>query len=110
MKDAQWAHVPFKKRAEEAAKSLSTKFWGLCPAQPTVEPANTDRIVEQEVNINIRLITMEEMFWAIRKLKRRKAAGPDGIPKEIFKEMEEPMLQKVLRSTEHMVARRGHST
>ena len=41
-------------------------------------------------------INMDELFWAIRKLKRNKAPGPDNIPIEFFKEMQEPQLQIIL--------------
>ena len=33
--------------------------------------------------------TMEELQQVIKKLKRRKAPGPDGIPTELIKELDE---------------------
>ena len=36
---------------------------------------------------------MQELLWAIRKLKRRKAIGPDDTPIEFYKEMEIDSLQ-----------------
>ena len=41
-------------------------------------------------------INMDELFWAIRKFKRNKAPGPDNIPIEFFKEMQELQLQIIL--------------
>ena len=39
---------------------------------------------------------MEELQEVIKKLKRRKAPGPDGIPTELCKELDEVNLQHVL--------------
>ena len=39
---------------------------------------------------------MEELQAVIKKIKRRKAPGPDGIPTEILKELSEDNLQYVL--------------
>ena len=43
--------------------------------------------------MNLADFTMEEIMWAINKLKREKAPGPDGIPIEFFKEMKETQLR-----------------
>ena len=40
---------------------------------------------------------MEELIWAIRKLKRNKAAGPDGVPIDVYKEMNAEQLELVLK-------------
>ena len=40
-------------------------------------------------------ITIEDIVWAIRKLKRNKAAGPDGVPMEFFKEMTYENLERI---------------
>ena len=39
---------------------------------------------------------MNDLFWAINKLKRIKAPGPDGIPVEFFKNMKKKQLELVL--------------
>ena len=39
---------------------------------------------------------MKELCWAVNKLKRNKASGPDGVPTYVFKEMEEPQLELIL--------------
>ena len=41
-------------------------------------------------------ITMQELFWAIKKLKRGKAAGPDCLPIDCYKEMNRDQLHLVL--------------
>ena len=58
-----------------------------------------DRIVGPPVTAyDTTLITMEELKAAIKKLKRRKAPGPDEIPMKLFKEMQEEELEE-LRDT-----------
>ena len=46
--------------------------------------------------MDIDVISMEELLWAIRKLKRNKAPGPDGVPTECYKDMHEDQLKFVL--------------
>ena len=43
---------------------------------------STGRIIK----IDATDITIDEIMIAIRKMKRRKTLGPDGVPLEVFKE------------------------
>eukprot|EP00973_Karenia_brevis_P060398 8404626-Karenia_brevis.AAC.1 len=43
-------------------------------------------------------ITYQLIPWAIAKLKRHKAPGPDGIKTEIFREMEPDLVEKLVPS------------
>ena len=98
MKNAAGKHVPMPRRAEEAAEFLATKIWGRPTDNIVQDPQDTSSagpIIDQEPKIQDSNITLEETLWAIRKLKRRKAAGPDGVPMEFFKEMQEPALLKL---------------
>ena len=96
MKDMHGRHVPFKDRAEMAAQFLGTKIWGQDENHRSAQATAESTINSGPVNIDIGEVTMDELLWAIRKLKRRKAAGPDRVPIEFLKEMEEPMLQNFL--------------
>ena len=41
----------------------------------------------EDSHIDVGEISMDELLTAIRRLKRQKAAGPDEVPIEFFKEM-----------------------
>ena len=90
MKDAQGQHVPLHKRAQCAATFLGDQIWGEAHAQPEtlIEQIATERLVTDELGLKVSDITLAELEGAIRKLKRGKAAGPDGIPVDIFKELD----------------------
>ena len=85
MKDAQGQHVPLHKRAQCAATFLGDQIWGEAHAQPEtlIEQIATERLVTDDLGIKVSDITLTELEGAIRKLKRGKAAGPDGIPEEL---------------------------
>ena len=51
--------------------------------------------------MNIDVITMEELIWAIRELKRNKVHGPDGVPVECYKDMQEDQLKCILNLFNH---------
>ena len=53
-------------------------------------------MVSEDLGMDERNISMEELLWAIKKLKRGKAAGPDGIPVDVYKEMNEHHLELLL--------------
>ena len=90
MKDAQGQHVPLHKRAQCAATFLGDQIWGEAHAQPEtlIEQIATERLVTDDLGLKVSDITLTELEGAIRKLKRGKAAGPDGIPVDIFKELD----------------------
>ena len=52
---------------------------------------------EEEVRDLERDFTREEIREGLRKLKKGKAAGPDGIPNELYKEGGEEMISRVER-------------
>ena len=80
MKDKDGKHVPFSKRAEKAAEFMGSTIWGGAAITPDVSTDSTcnTRIVTEDLGVSIEHISMNELFWAIKKLKRDKAPGPDG--------------------------------
>lgn len=102
-------HVPLHARAETAADFLANTIWshpasppapGGCAPPAAGERAGRekgkDKIHTQELGMATGKITMTELAWAINKLKRAKAAGPDGVPTDCYKEMDRHQLQIVL--------------
>ena len=73
--------------AEYAATYLKEITWGQLKGESKENKRSTARIVEEELHFNTQPITKEEVEAYLRKAKRRKAAGPDEIPLEFFKEM-----------------------
>ena len=60
--------------------------------------ANTkgEKILKQKLNYNTGIITREELDEILKKFKRRRSAGPDEVPMEVYKEMDDDSLE-VLR-------------
>ena len=100
MKDAAGKHVPLKQRAQKATEFLSKLIWGDTRKQEeTLALQNVpprQQIITDNLWMDIDVISMEELLWAIRKLKRNKAPGPDGVPTECYKDMHEDQLKLVL--------------
>ena len=98
LKDKNKQHVPMERKAQAAADFLATKIWG--ETQENSGPAghqSASKIVQQPINMKLDAFDMTELIKAIRKLKRRKTPGPDDVPIELFKELDEPALTDVLQ-------------
>ena len=89
MKDAEGKHIPFEQRAQKTAEFLGSAFWGATQNDQPVTAQSIDKIVTADLGMRLDDIDMRELFWAINKLKRGKAAGPDGVPVDCYKEMNE---------------------
>lgn len=94
-------HVPRSERAEHSARYLATEIWKdkRTAAERTTCHENLKRrpkIIDQNLGISEEEITSDELLYIIRKLKRRKATGPDEIPVEFIKEMTEENMREVL--------------
>ncbi len=93
-------HIHMKQRAERAADYLSQEQWGkkeeLEEERGRRRKMNQRRIIPKDRE---QYRTCEIEIWEIKaiikKLKRRKAAGPDEIPVELLKELGEEGLWKI---------------
>ena len=92
-KDRLGKHVPRNQRAEAAAKFWAHEIWGGSHSN-SCEISNKI-IVQQHEGYNLGEFSMQDLQEAIRKLKRRKAPGPDDITTEAFKEMSEDNLEEI---------------
>ena len=98
MKDARGRHVPLPRRAQCAASFLANDIWGEANPAPQrlIESISSERLVTNDLRMNLNDIAPSELREAIHKLKRGKAAGPDGLPLDIFKELDETGHQLIL--------------
>ena len=94
-KNAEGEHIHHKRRAQEAAKHLSEKQWGINTGTEQEEFNQTPIIEQNTEQYNIECPTLVEIFRAIRKLKRRKAPGPDEMPTELLKELKEDNVKEI---------------
>ena len=93
-------HIPMKQRAEEAAKFLESFIWS-----PTEHPTNDAQhlwpraeyppVINGTAGVDTSPISQEEVMQVVRKMKRRKAAGPDQVCIELMKEMDADNLREV---------------
>ena len=93
-------HIHTKERAQKAAEYLGEEQWGTKETEEEIktrrQTLNKRKIVAKaEEKYRVGEITKKELKMVIKKLKRRKAPGPDEIPTDIFKEMDEAREKKL---------------
>ena len=95
MKNKHGQHVPLYQRAQCAAEFLRDQIWGEAHTNPQelINQIATERLVADPIGLDLSDISLEEIEGACRNLKRRKAAGPDGIPVDIYKELDRKSLE-----------------
>ena len=92
-KDKNGKHIPMHARAEAAASYLEEEIWGSNEGE---EDTSADEIwdgsmypiIINYLGIKLTDIEPEELQGVVEKAKRKKTAGLDDIPMEVFKELE----------------------
>ena len=82
-------NVKQSEKAETAAQHLEEIFWGLENKGAEKTEDKKERIIKANYKYQTEEITLEELRETIKKFKRRKATGPDELPMEAFKEMDD---------------------
>jgi hypothetical protein len=111
IRDKNGRHVNMRDKAAAKADYLATKQWGK---QRGVETAgnqdeeevrircrNKERYQRQREEMGLRFrmtnITVQEVTRVIKRLKRNKAPGPDGIPTEIMQWLDNDNIREMTR-------------
>ena len=81
-------------RAEGAAKFLEHDIWGK--TEDANIQASSKRVIRERGQYDIENIRLQEAREAIRKFRRRKAPGPNEIPMEMLKELDDENLQSLV--------------
>jgi hypothetical protein len=98
LKDKNKQHVPMERKAQAAADFLAEQIWGETQRNEEPDQSHTpSKIVQEELKISQSVFDIDELIKAIRKLKRRKTPGPDEVPIELFKELDEAALISILQ-------------
>ena len=81
-----------EQRAEFAAMYLQNDLW-----KNNVEFVEDNRppILGEVPKLELGEIRTDEVIFAIKKLNKRKAAGPDSIPIELFKSLNKDGIEEV---------------
>ena len=95
MKNMKGQHVPLYQRAQCAAEFLRDQIWGEAHNNPQelIDQIDDERLVADLIGMDLTDISLSEIEGACRKLKRNKAAGPDGIPVDVYKELDKDSLE-----------------
>jgi len=81
--------VPIKRceQAEKVAEFLNGHIWNKESNIGNGKELNKE-IINKNIKFNVGPIKMKELMAAIKKLKRNRAPGPDGLTSEFFKELD----------------------
>jgi exonuclease III len=69
---------------EERLEKWKQHFQNLLGKTPTVNTQQTQRIIEEQLDIRTGLFTMDELHTTKKQIKRGKASGLDNIPTEVW--------------------------
>ena len=89
-------------RAQEAANYFSREQWGIKrknEEDSETPPCKRSNIIQHCKNTtseyNTEEITIEELKRIIKQIKRKKTPGPDEIPMELFRDMDDECLEAI---------------
>ena len=88
-------HIKLQDRADNAARFLASEIWGDKQSNAS-DTLPKNKLIEKDLPYNTGPITASELQAVIKKFKRRKALGPDEVPMEILKEMDDTNLNKLV--------------
>ena len=98
-------HIQKELRAHKAAEYLAKEQWGRTEdekrAAERIDWKRTKIVQENQSQYYVGGITMVEIKQVIKKIKRKKAPGPDEIPAELFKELSEENLEELRELLNH---------
>ena len=78
--------VPDNLRAETLAEYLEQAQWKINGTEEYKQISiDNEPIFEEFPDMNIGHITIEKLNHAIHRLKNKKTPGPDGLPSELYK-------------------------
>ena len=97
LKDLQGRQVHDRLRATTFANHYEQKHWAI--EQEDREYISEEPIWPTNTEVETREITTKELDEAIKKLKNNKAPGPDDIPAELFKWLDEQSRTIILEIT-----------
>ena len=84
-------------RAEAAAGFLAQEIWGRRELDAEkVASISQSEILTESLNLELGPIQKWEVLRTVKKLKRRKATGPDEVPLEILKEMNDEEMEDIM--------------
>ena len=95
IKDRNGKRIKQSNIAEAIADHLGNNTWNNPEAQEQANDINRRKIVQIPEQYNTEPPTLEELRSTIKRLKRRKACGPDDIPMELYKELDEDNLRQL---------------
>ena len=72
---------------------MEKEQWGKADGANVIFP--TTAAIQKTPEFELGKITTEEVRAVVRKMKRQKAAGPDELPMELFKSMNEASMEQV---------------
>ena len=84
------------------AKFLAEQFWAPYPnAHDIVKTPNTNKIINDDLNIKTSDFTLYELRHTVNKAKRNKAQGLDELDMDIIKELDHINLKQIFKIINH---------
>ena len=102
IKDQNGKRVPMSQKAQAIAEYLRDKQWNHNERNPPT-PIETDRPnLLNGLYFKTSDLEMQEVKWAIHKMKKGKAPGPDGTTIDLFKYLDDECLDIITSILQNM--------